>query len=493
MNLPPLLVRLTLLAVAFLLGELHAFAESAIKKAGPSVVRVLCVYHYPNTGQRELRSTGSGFVIGDDGLIGTNDHVASMRIYKDARLQRSVEQGTIALEFYVGRLTSGGVAEIYPAKVEWQDRGRDLALLRAPDLKAPALKMNIGEVIEADVVYAIGYPGAADTKEDYRAVQAWLAAGRPARTISPPDGLRNFLKYTVNESTIRRPKTDKWSNIYDYPEGPVIQMLENDCNFSPGNSGGPLINIAGEIIGVNSAGSQNLRISSSIVELHRAMGDRWPHKFTTWRPSNVPWYLILGIIGAAVLGITGAVLALSRRQQPEMGRTTLLRILGPTGRRQLGHEGGTHLASPPPPPPPREGTIIDPRAARTALVHPNEKTVLQGRGKTAHQYATFQLSPKEHDGVLLELDAQRFARQNGRLIVGRSTELAHVCLDDRNISNRHAAVRVKGSQLYIEDLESSNGTRVNGKRLEPYTDTPISVGDTISLGSLHFKLRSADS
>jgi len=472
------------LGLAVALIALSARADYVVEKAKGSVVRVLCVFHAENakaaallTAQKEriLVELGTGFVIGENGLIATNDHVASMGIWSNSVRQKLVDSHYLTPELYVGRLTSGGAAEIYPAKLEWSDHGKDVALIRAEGLKAPALTMNIGEILAADTVYAIGFPGAADVPDDEQAAQAWIDAGREPRMDAPSESMKRFLTPTVNQAQVRRLSNSTWFKIDGYAEGPVIPMIESDCQFSAGNSGGPLLNTAGQVIGVNTAGGPNNHYSSRITVLHEVMVSHpYPHSFRTSRPSNVPWTLVAAIGGAALLGITGVVIGLRYRRSP-MGRTTMLGILGEDGQFRARLKHGEEK----PPPIPHEGDGSDERPVHL------EKTHLEHHEPS---YETFELSPKGHHGSLLQLDARRFAIQRGRLILGRSPELAHICVEDRNVSNRHAAVRVRGHKLYIEDLESSNGTRVNGQRLEPFSDMLISVGDTISLGGLQFRL-----
>ncbi len=50
------------------------------------------------------------------------------------------------------------------------------------------------------------------------------------------------------------------------------------------------------------------------------------------------------------------------------------------------------------------------------------------------------------------------------------------------VSRRHARLAVQGGRVLIEDLNSTNGTRVNGKKLRPNQPHPIEYGDQITLG-----------
>jgi hypothetical protein len=56
------------------------------------------------------------------------------------------------------------------------------------------------------------------------------------------------------------------------------------------------------------------------------------------------------------------------------------------------------------------------------------------------------------------------------------------------VSRMHAELTVGTDQVLIKDLESVNGTLVNGKRLRPQRAVPISNGDVIEIGGLRLQL-----
>ena len=62
---------------------------------------------------------------------------------------------------------------------------------------------------------------------------------------------------------------------------------------------------------------------------------------------------------------------------------------------------------------------------------------------------------------------------------------------EQGVSRRHAAlVRYRGT-IHIVDLNSVNGTFLNGKRLLPETPYPLNVGDSLKLGNLSLSLTHA--
>ncbi len=75
----------------------------------------------------------------------------------------------------------------------------------------------------------------------------------------------------------------------------------------------------------------------------------------------------------------------------------------------------------------------------------------------------------------------------GRILLGQSA-VCSVRLTDRSVSRRHAALRRTVEAWRLEDLESTNGTRVNGVRIK---EALLSGGELVTLGSTSFRLTRA--
>jgi len=88
----------------------------------------------------------------------------------------------------------------------------------------------------------------------------------------------------------------------------------------------------------------------------------------------------------------------------------------------------------------------------------------------------------------VELPARgTFALTRLRTVIGR--EFGDILLrEDLNVSRIHLALIAEGRNLYLEDLGSSNGTFVNGIRIQPQKRYPLSDGDTIQLGDTKIKV-----
>jgi S1-C subfamily serine protease len=144
-------------------------------------------------------ASGSGVVLDDEGHVLTNNHV----VEGGEEISVSLEEG--------GRM--------YTAEVVGTEPNSDLALLKvdAPASQLHPLKLgNSDEMEVGDPVVAIGNPF--DLK---RTVTSGIVSALQ-REIQAPDGVT------------------------------IDHVIQTDAAINPGNSGGPLINAAGEVIGINS-------------------------------------------------------------------------------------------------------------------------------------------------------------------------------------------------------------------------------------------------
>ena len=75
-------------------------------------------------------------------------------------------------------------------------------------------------------------------------------------------------------------------------------------------------------------------------------------------------------------------------------------------------------------------------------------------------------------------------RADGGWVVGSHPPLVDEAVTHPTVSRRHARVIRDGRRFCIEDLNSTNGTRINGARLDPFRLRAIVPGDTVHLGTL---------
>jgi CheY-like chemotaxis protein/pSer/pThr/pTyr-binding forkhead associated (FHA) protein len=68
-------------------------------------------------------------------------------------------------------------------------------------------------------------------------------------------------------------------------------------------------------------------------------------------------------------------------------------------------------------------------------------------------------------------------------------DLTNYNAEERGVSRKHAVIRWQGPQLFLYDLDSANGTLLNGTRLQANVGYRLSEGDTIHLGHMPIKIR----
>lgn len=140
---------------------------------------------------RTATGHGSGFAIGDGNLILTNAHVVG-----EATNVTVVTQGKISL----------------PAKVVQVSKSRDVALLSIEGIRLSPLHLVTSKMDETSEVYAVGSP------------------------------LNENLRGSITKGIV---------SGYRVIDGQ--QWLQSDASISPGNSGGPLLNNRGQVVGISTA------------------------------------------------------------------------------------------------------------------------------------------------------------------------------------------------------------------------------------------------
>jgi serine protease Do len=192
---------------------------NAVDKAGPAVVSITVTelqrgytrefdsffFRYFDVPiQREVQSVGSGFIISEDGLVVTNEHVAS----KNSK--------TIMVA-----LSDGNT---YDAELLGSDELADLSLLKVKDQSRsyPHIEFaNSDDIMVGEWSIAMGNPF------------GLFADGQPSVTVGV---------VSAKERDFRPDPQDP--RVY-------IEMIQTDAAINRGNSGGPLINSNGEVMGIN--------------------------------------------------------------------------------------------------------------------------------------------------------------------------------------------------------------------------------------------------
>ncbi|MFN4033882.1 MAG: trypsin-like peptidase domain-containing protein [Fimbriimonadales bacterium] len=156
-------------------------------------------FEIPLRPEQPFQGQGSGVIIRSDGYIVTNDHVVA-------------DATDVEVTFYDGTKAKGEV-------------------LRAPSADIAVIKVNRNNLPAA----ALG-----DSSQ--------VKPGQIAFAIGSPFGLENTLTMGIISAVGRREVIPGQGRIRDYAD-----LIQTDAAINSGNSGGPLVNSRGEVIGINTA------------------------------------------------------------------------------------------------------------------------------------------------------------------------------------------------------------------------------------------------
>ena len=150
---------------------------------------------------------------------------------------------------------------------------------------------------------------------------------------------------------------------------------------------------------------------------------------------------------------------------------------------------------PPAPKQPQVPTYTPPAQPPTVqtTVSPASQTLPARKPIVAKSSSQPALDPAATWGKLIFSDGKEVQLAGERVLVGRSDhdigdfspEVDLSAMQGADTTSRiHATIEHAGSAYTVTDLNSTNSTRINGKRLEPDKATPINDGDTLSFGKV---------
>lgn len=371
-----------MLIISILSMAMNVVMAADFEKAKDSVVAIGA------TSENGDSYIGTGFAIGEPGkpiqFIVTNAHV----VFDEDGTQRKVEVCYSAAE---NKFVS---AEIFVKNIE-----KDIAVLRLPtpttERKAmvicPTNKVNMG-----DNFAALGFP--------------------PTSVM-----VSDFVKFDKSDIRIT---TGSISNIKRINS---VEYYLINIEISGGNSGGPLVNSKGEVIGINSMGTKigdvKTNYAITIDELLSII-DRDKIPYTVTGEITMLMWLYIGAGVLALIIIAVLVIVLSKRKKPAVAPINVV--------------NDNYI--PPVPQPAKSSAFI--------------------RGLSGYFVnQSFQLTD--------------------RIVIGRDNSKCTVTypLDAPGISGTHCELSVNGNDVYLKDLGSSYGTFLaNGQKLEPNQPTKMGNG-----------------
>lgn len=377
--------------------------------------------------------SGTGFKVSNANHMVTNHHVIDG--------SRSI---TIAF------MADGALRDV-SANVIWYSSDKDLAILKAdtdlPGRPAALAPMDADVLHKTDNVVAVGFPGLADR------ISQEIRDG----VIDQASLSRARLDATVSTGSIQR-----------MVETVQRLAIQHSADINSGNSGGPLLDICGRVVGVNTFQTTDVLRASDIVRALQQGGVRIGNG---------------GELEFAV-HVREVILALQEKSVPHhvsggrcrdglvtaeigyVGASTLLAIAS-------AFMAAVTLRSSP-----------IPYGAVASLGKADDFDLSDTTNFTPQQNTCHLVFTDDANGlVLATLDADRLSHGDG-VIIGRS---ADIIINHPSVSRQQAIIRRHGDDFVLHDLGSTNGSWVDGKEATRTHGCVLSNGSRIKLGDIQIQ------
>lgn len=420
-----------ILALSLSLVITSASADTtAVVDARNGVVRLVFVY---NDGTNDYIQRGSGFFVGTEGsaveYIITNAHVVTATDDNGNVIGYANKVHVVFDDVDSDSTVSAKVLKIF-------DNGLDLAVLRleAPTTLRKPLPLRSAESVDImSSVYALGFPGIADDSSGY-------------------------LPSTTDDVTITEGKVTK-----EQFQAQGSNYLQVDAAISSGNSGGPLVDETGAVIGINSMVSDpaygtGLGYALYIdyaIDYFNTMG--YPYTLASDAvPTGEP-------VNSGSPDVTGAPVPSPEPMPAPVGWYVYLAI----GVAVAAAAAVVYL-------------LIDKKKKQSAPADPGY-TVPVGKPAEANRGGR-QITSIGQTNVL----GGKTYSVSGKIVIGRDPATCQVVFPAKTpgISGKHCAVQELAQGVVVTDLGSSYGTFLeNGTKMEPNKPYTILTGEAFFLAS----------
>lgn len=420
-----------ILALSLSLVITSASADTtAVVDARNGVVRLVFVY---NDGTNDYIQRGSGFFVGTEGsaveYIITNAHVVTATDDNGNVIGYANKVHVVFDDVDSDSTVSAKVLKIF-------DNGLDLAILRleAPTTLRKPLPLRSADSVDImSSVYALGFPGIADDSSGY-------------------------LPSTTDDVTITEGKVTK-----EQFQAQGSNYLQVDAAISSGNSGGPLVDETGAVIGINSMVSDPAYGTSLgyalyidyAIDYFNTMG--YPYTLASDAvPTGEP-------VNSGSPDVTGAPAPSPEPMPAPVGWYVYLAI----GVAVAAAAAVVYL-------------LIDKKKKQSAPADPGY-TVPVGKPAEANRGGR-QITSIGQTNVL----GGKTYSVSGKIVIGRDPATCQVVFPAKTpgISGKHCAVQELAQGVVVTDLGSSYGTFLeNGTKMEPNKPYTILTGEAFFLAS----------
>ena len=492
-----------------------ATANEKITDAKNAVVQLQLWFKADKWAIEEHLSSGTGFFINEDHVVTcwhvidyATESVAAVDVMKyiankygivytpDEIMENIQIRVQILRDVYVEAEVRASSLEMDYAVLKLEDKLHNrgtLPIRSSSDLK------------QTESVYALGFPGDMSqwTDQDY---------------------------YDADDVTITSGSVNKVGSFsWSYADGSQhrnVDAVETSAMITGGNSGGPLVDANGAVVGINAAGSdidgsvRNVAVASDqliatldalgieyekagtppappvvtdppVVETPVVAPTEAPSLVTPETPSvpvvndyeNAPaakgdqegdMTIILIVAAVAVLAVIVVVIVVLSGKKKKAAPAPAAPAFAPAAPAAPAqyNNGGFKPAAPTP--------------AYTAPMDAGETSVLsQSAGETTvlNRNVNGGTLVRKRTGESVSINAETF-------VIGRERKTVNYCIaDNTSISRSHVTLRVRGNTTYLTDMNAANGTFVNGVKVMPRQEVALKNGDKITLADEDFEFR----
>ncbi|MDA8876135.1 FHA domain-containing protein [bacterium] len=445
-------------------------------QAEKGVVRVFVL---EETAGKVAWGYGSGFQIASD-LVVTNHHVV-----EDSRGKTLVVASRI----------SDTAIEILDATILHEDQELDFAILKVPGLSGNSLTLSEASIEKGSQAFAIGFPTSADDSQSAGSEQG-EGEGKFIELVRAPkrgifeninSDVVEYLDPTVSSGEVRKLVTRKWNS----KTSTKLEVIDHDVNIGHGNSGGPLFDICGRVIGINTAGihrglADSVKNSSRATELIKFLEQKNISADTTSSPCDPSdsfsgWWFLAIIVALSVFAV---ILKLNWKQAKKSYTQFTKRRSSPASPQGADSPDGPIW---------KNGEIIDKQSGSKTSGAARQlplDNAPSNSDSNSSLVANWLLVGGDSAGPV-RIGYNQIAENGGSLSVGRKNGAADIVISNTSLSKVHATLSLQGYRLQIDDNHSSNGTKINGVRLTPGRPASLKVNDQITLGEVRLTLQSA--
>ena len=399
-----------ILIFALSYGLSSAQSKNYISQANKATVQVIA----------QNQGSGTGFLVSNDGYILTNYHVADGSTTYKVRFSGTID--SINVQF-----------------VDFNE-ALDLALLKIMDNNKLPLSLNIQERTATQTLWALGFPGAANA----------VGVGSDS---------------TATKGVLSRAFSGSWGN------GRNLKIIQHSAAISSGNSGGPLLNDCGEVVGINTAVPKG-RI---VIDAQNLSVDAVVGQGIFFASDISESLLLLDANNVNYTTVTERCLSEQERLSQTIiqnRRSSLITniVIGMF-------------------------TLI---ALMLAMRKPRERIVSAAKNTTKIISHRLNHSSKQKknglyiygnlpSGETVSLSVNLNDYPEG-YVIGSHLELTNLCINQSEISNRHCRISMNSEYIWIEDLNSLGGTLLNETSLIPFERAQLIKKSKLNLAGIEFRI-----